>query len=190
MQSESCLFSMVKKISVLIGAFLLLFSYDRKEVIEMKGIENGFVSMEEKVSFPEVEKMDTRKTEEVFGYLTIPKLTLYLPFYSLESKENTVSKNIQMIKSNMPDVKNGNFVLAGHSGNSSVSYFRNLNHLQIGDQIIVTYQGKDYLYEVLLLYETLKKDIEWKIPTNETVLTLITCVPFSDKRLMVIARQI
>ena len=29
----------------------------------------------------------------------------------------------------MPDIENGNFILAGHSGNSKNSYFKNLKKL-------------------------------------------------------------
>ncbi len=188
MELEHFSFFMVRKISLWIGVLFLLFSYSEKGTNEIRGMESGTIQVKEI-------KQETREEKKkiegyAIGYLKIPKLKLNLPFYSLESEENTVSKNIQVIKSNMPDVENGNFILAGHSGNSSVSYFRNLDHLEIGDEVNVIYNGKEYFYEVLLLYETPKENILWRNPTNETILTMITCVPFSEKRLMVVARQI
>lgn len=153
------------------------------------GLKNEFEMTQKEIIYEE--KNNIVKMDSVpLGYLTIPKLKLHLPWYDLKDKENTVSRNIQFIKSNLPDVPNGNFILAAHSGDSKISYFRNLHLLEVGDIIFLTYQGKTYTYEMVYSYEVLKKNFYVKRPTNETVLTLITCVTRTNRRYVVIAKQI
>ncbi len=128
--------------------------------------------------------------EEPIGYLTIPKLEINDSFYQLNSKNNTVSKNIEWIISDAPDKKYGNMILAGHSGNSKISYFQNLNQLMIGDMIFITYENKTYSYEVIDFYETLKSEMHLKRPMDETTVTLVTCVTLTNRRFLVVGKQI
>lgn len=151
--------------------------------------DSSFQYVERKTIIPEEKEVIFLKSTPL-GYLTIPKLELHLPWYSLNDEENTVSKNIEFIKSNLPDVKNGNFILAAHSGNSKVSYFSRIHLLEIGDIIFVTYQGKTYNYEIIYYYEILKSEFDMIRPTNETTLTLITCVTMTNRRYVVVAKQI
>lgn len=109
--------------------------------------------------------------------LKIPKINFERGLVAKDSKYNTVSRNIQIIKeSDMPDVENGNLILAGHSGNSRVSFFRRLVELGIGDEAIVTYNGKTYTYRVVNTYDIPKTGTATIVRNyNATVLTLITC---------------
>lgn len=160
-----------------------MFSYALKKEISSYEITQTEITYQEKSNIVKI-------TSSPLGYLTIPKLQLHLPWYSLNDEENTVSRNVQFIKSNLPDIKNGNFILAAHSGNSNVSYFKNLQLLEIGDVIFITYQGKTYTYEMIHSYEVLKKSFNMIRPTNETTLTLITCVTRTNRRYIVVAKQI
>ena len=84
------------------------------------------------------------------GYLDIPKINLKRGFVSLNSKYNSISYNVMLIKgSSMPDVKNGNLILAAHRGNSSVSFFDKLYKLNLGDEANVTYNDKIYTYKLV-----------------------------------------
>ena len=70
-------------------------------------------------------KTTTKKTVDArdayIGYLEVPDVKIKRGFVSPKSKYNTVGYNVTIIKgSEMPDVKNGNFILAAHRGNSSV----------------------------------------------------------------------
>ena len=84
--------------------------------------------------------------------------------------------------STMPDVKNGNLILAAHRGNSSVSFFNDLYKLDRRDKAIVTYNGKKYTYELVTSYEE-NKDGKLTIKRNADVntLTLITCTRKNKK---------
>ena len=111
------------------------------------------------------------------GYLDIPKINLKRGFVSLNSKYNSISYNVMLIKgSSMPDVKNGNLILAAHRGNSSVSFFDKLYKLNLGDEANVTYNDKVYTYKLVNTYQEAKDGtIAIYRDENKTTLTLITC---------------
>lgn len=116
------------------------------------------------------------------GYLEIPKIDLKRGFVSLNSKYNSVKYNVMVIEgSKMPDVKNGNLILAAHNGNSSVSFFDDLHKLSRKDKAYITYNKKKYTYELVTTYLE-PKDGELTIRRNAKVntLTLITCTNGSD----------
>ena len=73
--------------------------------------------------------------EEYQGLLEITKINLLLGFYNNDSSENNVNKNIQKIGNDTPDMKNATIILAAHSGNSYLGYFKNLDKLNINDFI-------------------------------------------------------
>lgn len=111
------------------------------------------------------------------GYLEIDKINLKRGFVSLNSKYNHVSYNVMLIKgSSMPDVKNGNLILAAHRGNSSVSFFDKLYKLDLGDEARIIYNNQTYTYKLVNSYLE-KKDGKLAIyrDENKNTLTLITC---------------
>ena len=117
------------------------------------------------------------------GYLDIPKINLKRGFVSLNSKYNSISYNVMLIKgSSMPDVKNGNLILAAHRGNSSVSFFDKLYKLNLGDEANVTYNDKIYTYKLVNTYlEAKDGTIAIYRDENKTTLTLITCTRGAKK---------
>lgn len=116
--------------------------------------------------------------------LKIPKINLEKGLVPLDSKYNKVDKNIQIIKgSSYPDVANGNLMLASHSGNNAVSYFRNLYKLAVGDKCYITYNNKTYTYQITDIY-TQTKDGTLGIYRDyeKTCLTLVTCTKNSKTK--------
>jgi len=114
---------------------------------------------------------------DYIGYLEIPKINLKQGFVSPDSKYNNVDMNIQIINpSNYPNVDKGNFILASHSGSSSISYFKHLYKLVRNDLIKVNYNGYRYTYQIVNIYTTPKNG---QVPIyrdkNITTITLITC---------------
>lgn len=128
-------------------------------------------------------KVTQDKRDNYIGYLEVPKVNIKRGFVSLDSKYNSVGYNVMLIEgSTMPDVKNGNLILAAHRGNSSVSFFNDLYKLNRRDKATVTYNGKKYTYELVSSYEE-KKDGELTIRRNRdaSTLTLITCTRKNKK---------
>lgn len=116
--------------------------------------------------------------------LRIPKVNLEKGLVDINSKYNHVDKNIQIINgSDYPNVLNGNLILASHSGNNAISYFKNLYKLVKGDKCYISYNGKTYVYEIVNIYYE-KKDgaIAINRDYDKTTLTLITCTKNSNNK--------
>ena len=111
------------------------------------------------------------------GYIEIPKINLSKGFTKLGSPYNTVNKNVEVVKgSSYPDQEKGNFILAAHSGTSYLAYFKNLYKLSLGDVAYIKYNGKQYTYKIVNIYEQQKTGkIAIYRDTNKTCLTLVTC---------------
>ena len=122
-------------------------------------------------------KEDKKEYEDYLGIIDISKIDLYKGFYSKKSKLNNVKYNLYVLpESNYPDKKNGNLIIAGHSGNYNNSYFANLYKLNISDKIKIHYNDKKYTYKIVNIYYE-QKDGDVRILRNKekTTLTLITC---------------
>ena len=186
----------IGSIFIIVGLSLIILKYiniHNKEKIEESNI-NKFMEVQE-----EFEKTDNvvtnieeakknEKQEEYIAIIEIPKLHLKKGLYNIHSKNNVVDRNIQIIQeSNFPDVENGNFILAGHSGNGSTAYFRNLYKLDLGDKINIFYNGNQYMYVVTNKYEIDKTGEATIIrDRNTTNLTLITCSQTNHTKQIVI----
>lgn len=116
-------------------------------------------------------------TKYYVGNISIPKIDLKRGFVSKDSKYNNVNRNIYIVpESDYPDKEGGNFILASHSGTSSISFFKNLYKLTLGDKVDITYNNKNYTYIITNIYTDLKDgDVAIKRNKNKNTLTLITC---------------
>ena len=153
------------------------------------GIENNINSYN---SHNNVEKDNKEQNINYIGYLKIPKINLEQGLVAKNSHLNYVDLNIQIIKeSNMPNVEGGNLILAAHSGNSNVSYFKDLNQITYGDVIYIKYNNKSYIYRVNNYYIVEKTGMV-DIVRNPLIstLTLITCLENTNKQLVVICELI
>ena len=91
----------------------------------------------------------------------------------------------------MPDVEKGNVILAGHSGNSSISYFRKLHKLQNDDMVSIVYNNKEYKYKMVNSYEIEKTGYAHIVRNAEkSTLTLITCKSNSNKQIVIICELV
>ncbi len=137
-----------------------------------------------------MEKEETKKEEpkHILGILEIPVIHFQKPFYDIESEDNNVNKNIQVLKgSMMPNNAGKTLFLAAHSGNSYLGYFKELIKLQKEDLLIIHYQGQKYSYYINDIYELPKNGtIEIIKNSKENYLVLTTC--HNDKQLVITAK--
>lgn len=133
----------------------------------------------------------TKKEENIINYiavLEIPQIKLKQGLVSIDDKNNIVDKNIEILKeSDMPNVKNGIFILASHSGRGATAYFTKLDKLDLEDKIYIYYEGKKYIYQVNETYIAKKTgNINIKRNSNETELALITCSNNNNEEQLVV----
>jgi LPXTG-site transpeptidase (sortase) family protein len=126
---------------------------------------------------PEPEPEPEVITESYIAVLEIPEIDLKKGIYALGSRYNTVSRNVSILSpSDYPDVSGGNFVLAAHSGNGYLSFFRNLYKLSTGSYAYIYYNDIKYSYKITYIYKQPKTGtINVYRPYNKTTLMLITC---------------
>ncbi len=154
--------------------------YEKEEELEVK---------KEKPQNEEKKNEPQKKVKyDYIAVLRISKINLEKGLFSKTSKYNSVNHGLEILKkSDSPDVINGNVIIAGHSGTASISYFRNLNKLDIGDEASIIYSGKTYNYKLVNSYE-INKNGKAKIMRNnrKSTMTLITCKHNTDKQLVLI----
>jgi len=198
---------LIGSLLVIVGITILSFNYVERLRMEVFGemfIKMSDVDVSDTVDVPEVSNVEnendgviepTPETDfsKYVGVLEIPKIGLKRGFYNLNSKLNTVEKNVTLIQtSKMPDVKGGNLILAAHSGDAYISYFAFLHRIKIGDKAFVTYNGIRYEYRIVDIYEVPKVGtVAIRRNYDATTLTLITCTKNSDTTQTVyIAKQL
>ena len=122
---------------------------------------------------------------EIKGKIIIDKINLSNDLYDIKSKENNVDKNVTILRGDFEE-KNGIVIIAAHSGNSKISYFQNLDRLQINDTVKIIYNSKEYTYIIKDIWNT-KKTGEIKVPNmNANQLVLTTCSPNKNNYQLII----
>lgn len=144
--------------------------------LDKEEVETIKINIDEDTSLVE-EETPKEDTSNYIGVLEIPKINLKRGFFSIDSKDNNVNKNIQVIKeSDMPDVVNGNLIIASHSGNSYVSFFKDLYKLSNNDTAYIYYNGIKYTYILAGKYDVEKTgEVAIHRDNTKSTLTLITC---------------
>lgn len=188
---------------LVIGSFLILggiglISYDYYSNMKLNNQEEqaieDFYSIEEieEDIIEEPQKVEEVKEQVKINYIAvfkIPKINLERGLVDPNSYLNNVNYNLEILDgSSMPDQAKGNLIIAGHSGNSRISFFKNLNKLVISDEIFIDYKNNTYGYKIVDIYEIEKTGIAEIIKNqNATTLTLITCKHNTNKQIVIIA---
>ena len=186
------LIKLVASFIFLIGSFMYIGRIAYNYYIELRDYNKaqeflniGKEEVEEiKLDIDEEEIKEQPKQEEkktsnynYIGVLEIPKINIKRGFLNIKDKGNNVNKNLQVIKgSDMPNVKNGNLIIAAHSGNSYISYFKNLYKLSDEDVAYVYFNNIKYTYKVAGKYDAEKNGkVTIHRDNKKNTLTLITC---------------
>ena len=119
--------------------------------------------------------------------LSIPKIELEAAILETTSKKSLLLAPAHLEKTAWPG-EAGNSVVAGHRD----TFFRRLNELQNGDDVLVTRGQRQYHYVVSNKSIVSPSDISVTLPTSDARLTLVTCYPTyyigpAPKRLIVVA---
>lgn len=186
------LIKLVASFIFLTGAFMYIGRIGYNYYVELRDYQKAQeflnIGKEEteviKVDIDDEDTQEQPKQEEkkvqnynYIGVLEIPKINIKRGFLNINDKGNNVNKNLQVIKgSDMPDVKNGNLIIAAHSGNSYISYFKNLYKLSNDDIAYVYFNNIKYTYKVAGKYDVEKTGkVVIHRDNKKNTLTLITC---------------
>lgn len=130
-----------------------------------------------------------REESDYIGVISIPKIDLKKGLVSPSSKYNKIDYNIEILKESIilgGEVKH--LFLAAHSGNSNISFFRNLNKIQLEDEVVLDYEGRTYKYLVNEIKEVNKTgSVELELDYQDGLI-LMTCKRGEKKQIVVICK--
>lgn len=118
----------------------------------------------------------------IVGILSIPKMDLELPIYLGATAEHLASGVAQLSQTSMPiGDSNTNCVLAGHRGWYGALFFRHIELLEIGDEIMITNLWETLTYTVSEIKVIEPNEIdEILIQPGRDLVTLLTCHPYGS----------
>ncbi len=193
-KSRKNLFIIIGSLFIFAGITIILYPLINNKYIDIKeeqAIKEYYieeVNTAEEIQEPEIEEVKPKKEINYIGILKIPKINLERGLVDRNSYSNNVNYNIQILSnSSMPDEKNGNVILAAHSGNGRTAFFKNIDKLVINDEVIIDYKNKTYKYKIIDIYD-IEKTGKAKIIRNNNVntLTLVTCRHNTNNQIIVI----
>ncbi|MBI5997312.1 sortase [Clostridium perfringens] len=157
---------------------------DREALKEEDTKENS--NKAEKVEVEKDKKPEKAQLEEGkgIGILNIPKINLEIGIIEGVSYEDIKYVVGHFPGSPMPGEK-GNFSIAGHRISYFGQAFKDIDKLEKGDKVKVTYNGKEYTYEVTDMYEVTPNETEALNPTKDATITIVTCTTDAKNRVIV-----
>jgi sortase A len=112
-------------------------------------------------------------TAPPLGILTIEKLDIRVPIYN-GTDDLTLDRGAGRIKGMAQMDEVGNLGISGHRD----GFFRGLKDIQVGDDIELQTTSGVRTYEVTKIKIIPKEDVSVLEPTEEKILTIVTCYPF------------
>ena len=118
-------------------------------------------------------------------FIDIPKIGVYEEIYDKTSINNDINKHVIIMKESSYPGEGKNVIIGAHSGSGPLAYFKDLDRLEIGDQIIIKYLDNKFVYVVNNIH---KDDKNGKIVIKENDgLTLFTCYPGDKNNYLIIS---
>ncbi len=150
------------------GLIISINHFKKEEVIEEVYLEE----INEKI-----------ENKNYLAILEIPTINLKRELFAKDSPDNDVSRNLFITASSSFPSSNSdsNLIIAGHSGNGSNAFFKDLYKLKLNSEIKLYYNNKTYTYLI--------KEIEYQAKTGTLylknaypdMLTLVTCTENNNK---------
>jgi len=118
--------------------------------------------------------------EEMVGFITIPKMNVELPIYLGASYENLERGAAHLTQTSLPmGGRNTNSVIAAHRGMGTAAMFRDIELLDIGDEIFITNFMGTLRYEVVEIKIIFPAEVaSVLIQQDRDLITLLTCHPY------------
>ena len=120
--------------------------------------------------------------DNVFGVLSIPKMDLEMPLYLGASDENMALGATVLAETSIPiGGTSSNAVIAGHRGWGGAKYFKDIELLEVGDEVSITNLWEELTYRVTEIKIIDPSDISSiLIQPGRDLVTLLTCHPYGS----------
>lgn len=124
------------------------------------------------------------------------KNTIVIPRMNVNSailegpNAKTLNKGIWHLPGSSDPIKGGNMVISAHRymwRPPSTKTFWDIDKMQVGDEITITWEGKTYVYKVATTYIVGPERVDVIADTSEPRLTLFSCTPkFTSKYRLIV----
>ena len=128
-------------------------------------------------------------SNDCYFILNIPKINLSEKVYEYNDKNNDVNKGIFLAKEYNFNSFNGSLILASHSGNSSISHFKNLDKLDKDDIVSIIIDNRVIYYKIVDIYK-IQKNGKFKYSNENETIYLVTCDKKNNKKQIVFKGKI
>ena len=120
--------------------------------------------------------------DETFGVITIPKIDVDMPLYLGASELNMANGAAVLAQTSIPvGGLDTNAVIAGHRGYSGYKYFKDIDQLEIGDEVIIKNLWRELRYKVVDIQIVLPNGVESiLIQPGKELVTLLSCHPYAS----------
>ena len=128
-------------------------------------------------------------SNDYYFILNISKINLSEKVYEYNDKNNDVNKGIFLAKEYNFNSFNGSLILASHSGNSSISHFKNLDKLDKDDIVSIIIDNRVIYYKIVDIYK-IQKNGKFKYSNENETIYLVTCDKKNNKKQIVFKGKI
>lgn len=191
----------MRKVSIILiglGIILLLVMIYSQYNIEKENEKfiNKYIEDTTKIEIEEIPSVSEENNQEsnqkqsnnkidYTAVLEIPKINLKRGVVNSTENFNSINYAISVDSNSKYPDEYGNFILYAHSGNCYFSFFKDLNKVNLNDEVYVYYDGVKYKYLITDKYEIKKTgNVNVAIPSQKKLITLITCINGTDKQIV------
>lgn len=120
--------------------------------------------------------------DEMFGVIRIPKMEVEMPIYLGANEENMANGAAVLSQTSIPiGGENTNSVIAGHRGYSGYDYFKQIELLEVGDEIYIDNLWETMTYKVAEIRIVYPDNVDAVlIQPGREMITLMTCHPYAS----------
>ncbi len=129
---------------------------------------------------PDIDLSEYGLEGNTIGFIKIPRMQVTLPVLLGANQENMSLGAVHLTETSYPiGGTNTNSVIAAHRGYSRTAMFRDIEALEIGDEVIIENFRETLIYEVADLRVILPKEVDQlMIQEGKDMVTLMTCHPY------------
>lgn len=180
-------------IFILIGLTLLIYAFKGKwETARMQDqLCDKFIAMNEEDMELKEENKETKAEEYNYvdkvtpiAYMKVPKINLKV-VVAEGTEQEIIKYAVGHFEETVLPGQVGNCAIAGHRNYDTGEFFLKLNKLEEGDDIIISTHEKSFTYKVTKTFVVGPEDTYILDPSEEAIVTLVTCTYDGKERLIV-----
>lgn len=143
---------------------------------------------------PEIDLSEYGLSDNIIGFVNIPKIGIELPIILGANKANMLKGAVHLTETSYPiGGLHTNSVIAAHRGYKKTEMWKNIDKLELGDEIYIRNFRETLTYKAIEIKIIAPDDVaDLKIQDGKDLVTLLTCHPYRSnlKRYVVVCERV